>query len=119
MSEADFAILTRLSPPCSSAMHSHNEKNLCVQAATLARALIFDVVWLFDFAKLGCDRSVCEVPPACEDGDNLDRYKVNKAHNHSAKPEGSSASLIIADHFHEAIGLGLDLKKRCIFVWAP
>lgn len=49
-------------------------------------------------------------------GNTLNRYKVDKQHNPSAKPGGPSASLIIADHFHEAIGLSLDLKKRRIFV---
>ncbi|GHJ86698.1 hypothetical protein NliqN6_3100 [Naganishia liquefaciens] len=38
-------------------------------------------------------------------GNTLNRYEVNKRHDPSAKPAGPIASLIIADHFPEAIGL--------------
>lgn len=49
-------------------------------------------------------------------GNTLNRFTPPQQLDPNRKPAGPSTDLILADHFHEAIGLTLDLKNKRIFV---
>ncbi|UZJ53723.1 hypothetical protein CBS101457_003043 [Exobasidium rhododendri] len=49
-------------------------------------------------------------------GNSLNKADVSSKHNTESEPRGPSADLTMSDHFHETIGLALDIEKGVAYV---
>lgn len=72
-----------------------------------------DTFLSFNFLPLSITGTDRGDPPF---GNSLNKADVSSAHSTESKPKGPSAELLVAERFHETIGLALDIEKNVAYV---